>query len=331
MKTLAKVLLVSLGSLVALVVAVVVAFQFTPWPGVIVIRWLFDAGAKQTSDALVKHLPPDVVARLDEVYDAGSPQGRLDVFFPAGSEGRKLTTVVWIHGGGFVSGRKEDIGNYGRVLAGQGFTVVSVDYTIAPEAQYPGPVRQVNAALAWLVRNADRLPIDPERIVLAGDSAGAHIAAQLAIATTAPDYARGLGLAPSLPPGRLAGVLLLCGVYGTDDMKLEGPFGLFLRTALRSYFGLDDFRADPRLEQFALARHVTKDFPPAFISAGNGDPLLPQSRTLAAALRARGVRVDELFFPADYSPALPHEYQFNLDTAAGREALARSVGFLRSL
>jgi len=65
-----------------------------------------------------------------------------------------------------------------------------------------------------------------------------------------------------------------------------------------------------------------------FISAGSADPLLPQSRELAATLSARGVRVDSLFFPDDHAAALPHEYQFNLDTDEGQLALERAVGYL---
>jgi acetyl esterase/lipase len=73
---------------------------------------------------------------------------------------------------------------------------------------------------------------------------------------------------------------------------------------------------------------MTADFQPMFISAGNADPLLPQSRAFAEAVSGLGVHVDSLFFPHDYSPALPHEYQFNLDMEAGQLALERSVQFL---
>jgi len=52
---------------------------------------------------------------------------------------------------------------------------------------------------------------------------------------------------------------------------------------------------------------------------------------IAAAIRAQGVDVDAQFFPADYSPPLPHEFQFNLDTDAGREALERLTAFLGRL
>lgn len=332
MRILLKVTCWLLGAVLGSLLLVWGAFQVSPWPSVLLIRREFDKGSAAASRGLAKHLPPDLTARLNEVYDPTSPNGKLDVFYPAAVEGtdRRLTTVVWVHGGGFVSGTKDQLANYCRVLAGRGFTVVSVDYTIAPEAQYPVPVQQANTALGWLARNAPRLHIDERNFVLAGDSAGSHIVAQLANAISLPAYAQQLGLTPAVPRAQLGGVLLHCGVYGIDGIDLDGPFGGFLRTVLWSYLGRKDFQTDPRLEHFSVARHVTADFPPAFISAGNADPLRPQSEALAAALRKKGVAVDELFFPAAYDPPLGHEYQFNLDTEAGRLALERSVAFLRA-
>ncbi|MBL9215879.1 MAG: alpha/beta hydrolase [Opitutaceae bacterium] len=328
-----KIVLWLLGGALLACVAGWLALQFSPWPGVLLIRQVFDRGAERASAALARHVPPEVTERLNERYEAGSPDGKLDLYYPRALAGtdRRLTTVVWLHGGGFVSGRKEDIANYCRILAGRGFTVASVDYTIAPEARYPTPVRQANAALAWLVRNAPQLHVDPERLVLAGDSAGAHIAAQLTVAVSSPAYARQLGLTPAITARQQAGVLLYCGPYGVDGLNLDGPFGGFLKTVLWSYFGRKDFLADPLLAQFSVTRHVTAEFPPAFISAGNGDPLLPQSVALAEKLRSLGVKVDTLFFPADRRPALGHEYQFNLDDEAGRIALEKSVTFLSQL
>lgn len=71
--------------------------------------------------------------------------------------------MVWIHGGGFVSGRRGDIENYLKVLAGEGFVVVNVDYTIAPTTTYPTPVRQFSRAVAYLDRNAD--PLGPQSVL----------------------------------------------------------------------------------------------------------------------------------------------------------------------
>src|SRR6476620_12233516 len=172
--------------------AVAVVARTTPWPSALVIRAVFDRGAARSSAALARHVPGDLVEVVDEAYDIASPDGRLDVFRPPRTE--PLPAVVWVHGGAFVSGSKGDVANYLRVLAGRGFTTVGVDYSIAPGSRYPTPVKQVAAALDHLVDHADRLGVDPARIVLAGDSAGAQIAAQVALLVSDTAYAKDVGI-----------------------------------------------------------------------------------------------------------------------------------------
>jgi acetyl esterase/lipase len=319
--------------LAALVTSIFIVLQVTPWPASQIIRYTFEKEAATTAKALEKHLPSGIVARLDERYDSADSDALLDVYFPSRVErdGTALTTIVWIHGGGWVSGSKREIGNYARILAGQGFTVVSIDYSLAPGATFPKPIRQTNKALAYLATNAKHLHIDPQRFVLAGDSGGAQIAAATANVIAVPDYARLLGIVPAIARPQLAGMLLYCGAYTTAGINLEGAFGGFLKTVLWSYSGKKDFLNDAAFARAWIADRISADFPPAFISAGNADPLLLQSTTLADALSREGVNVETLFFPADYQPPLPHEYQFNLDTEAGQAALARSVDFLRNL
>lgn len=309
------------------------AFQLSPWPSVLLIRWVFDQGAADASNALRKHLPAGVTEQRGLRYDHTDPDALLDIYFPAQVQGstQRLTTVVWVHGGGFVSGRRGDIANYLHVLAARGFVVVNVDYSIAPGAQWPMPSRQLNTALAYLQVHADELNIDANRFVVAGDSAGAQIAAEVANLTTSPLHAKRMGIVPALQPEQLAGTLLFCGPYDAALVQWESPFASFMRTVLWSYLGQKDFLDDPRVDTFSVARHITPAFPPSFVSAGNADPLEPHSRALVSALEAQGVKVDALFFPKDYSPALPHEYQFNLDNEAGRLAMERSVAFLHGL
>ena len=79
--------------------------------------------------------------------------------------------------------------------------------------------------------------------------------------------------------------------------------------------------------QSMIPPYVTANFPPSFITAGNIDPLLPHSKVLATALKKTGVTTDTLFYPDDYTPALNHEYQLNLDTKEGMNALDRMVKF----
>ena len=100
-----------------------------------------------------------------------------------------------------------------------------------------------------------------------------------------------------------------------------------MRTVLWAYSGTRDFMNDERFRLVSVTNYVTNAFPPAFISSGNGDPLAPQAAALARKLEHLGVKVDSLFFPADYNPPLPHEYQFNLDTPAGQKALGQMLAF----
>ncbi len=300
----------------------------SPWPGATAIRLLFERGAAQAAAGMARHAPPGIEARHDIPYDAADPAARLDLYRPAGAAGA-LPVVVWVHGGAFIAGGRRDVEPYLRILAGRGFAGVAVGYSLAPAATYPTPIRQVNAALGFLRREAASLGLDPDRIVLAGDSAGAQIAAQIAALATGPDYARAVGIEPTLPPESLRGVLLFCGPYDVTQVRLDGPFGIFLRIVLWSYSGRRDFMEDPEFLRMSVTPHVTASFPPAFISVGNADPLAPHSEELARALVAKGVSVETLFFRPDHEPPLGHEYQFDLDGADGRRALERAVDFLQ--
>lgn len=307
------------------------AFALSPWPAALLTRLAFSYGASKTTAALAGHVPFGIREQRDIRYGSGEDE-RLDIYLPPGGRveaGRP--TIVWIHGGAFVAGDREDVAPYLKILAGRGFATVAVGYTRAPTARYPAPVLQANAALAFLQREGQRLGVDPTRIVLAGDSAGAHIAAQLAAGLTGKDYAELLGLKPAMAPANLRGTALFCGAFDLTAIDLSGPFGSFLRSVLFAYFGVANPLDSERITEASVPRYVTEAFPPSFISVGNGDPLAPQSVVMAQALRDRGVRVDTLFFPPELDPKLPHEYQFDLDRPEGKQALERLVAFLSGL
>lgn len=307
-----------------LAVAAYTAFQVSPWPSVLLRRVEWNRGGITMNNALQKYVPANVVSRLNLEYDKTDNDARLDVFYPSLVEGtdRLLPTIVWVHGGSWISGSKDYIANYLRILASRGFTVVGVDYTLAPAMTYPTPVRQVNAAIAFINRNGSALHADQSRLFLAGDSAGAQIAAQLANVISSTSYAADVGVVPSVQRSQLKGVVLHCGSY-------DSKFGNFKRNGvLWAYFGTKDFISDPRLSQFNIARHITPEFPPMFISVGNDDPFAPHSYLMAENVAAQGVFVDRLFFPQDYTPKLWHEFQFSLDLEAGRLALERSLRFM---
>jgi acetyl esterase/lipase len=163
--------------------------------------------------------------------------------------------------------------------------------------------------------------------MLAGDSAGSQIVAQMADIVTSSSYANEIGIQPKLPANKLKGLLLSCGAYDLALPNYNGSFGGFLHTVLWAYSGTKDFLNDPQLKTASVANYLTDKFPPSFITAGNVDPLLAQSTELAHRLNDLKVPTSTLFYPTDHQPQLNHEYQFDLDTADAQKALTQMVEF----
>ncbi len=184
--------------------AVYAAFQLSPWPSVLLIRYAFDQGAAEAAAAVAPHVPQGISARLGLSYAAGDHDALFDVFAPADVDS-PLPAIVWVHGGGFISGSHSDLAGYLKVVAARGYVTFAVDYTLAPEAGFPTPVRQVNAALSHIAAHAGDFKIDPQRIFLAGDSAGAHIVAQSTLIISNPDYARRMQIEPGMARASLRG------------------------------------------------------------------------------------------------------------------------------
>ncbi|KQQ05505.1 MULTISPECIES: alpha/beta hydrolase [unclassified Rathayibacter] len=311
----------------------------TRWPSALAIRAVFEREARRTAAGMRRHVPEGVV-RVAEVVPArpGAPATTADVFRTGGAGSRtggagSRPTVVWIHGGAWISGHRRDVDPYLRLIADAGYTAVGLDYGRGPEATYPTAPRQLLAALEHLRRNAGRLGIARDRIVLAGDSAGAQLASQLATAVTNPSYARDAGLTTSLPVEAVRAVVLHCGVFDLSAMaRVTGVAGWGFRSALWAYTGRRNWAESTVGAHMSTIDHVTPRFPPVFISGGNADALTArQSRPFAAHLRSLGVPVTELFWGAGHEAQLGHEYQFDLDLPDARTALTRTLAFLDSV
>jgi acetyl esterase len=323
-------LVTSLFVVATLAIAALVVFKSSPLPSVWVIRWAFERDGVASNAALSAYVPPDIRMLAGLRYDPNDPSALLDIYRPSALDGRELPIIVWIHGGGYVAGSRGEVANYAQILASDGFAVIAVDYPLAPEIKYPAAVRQIGQALAFLSANAARLQLDRHRFILAGDSAGAQLAAQLAALASSPNYAEATGLHAGIERAQLLGVVLFCGPYDGHLIASQASSSWFSRTVVWSYFGSPN-PSRPLLQSFSVVPHVTPNFPPVFISVGNDDALAPQSVALADALQKQGVRVETLFYPASHSPPLEHEYQFDLSLADSREALTRTRTFLHGL
>ena len=328
------------GTVAGLVIAILLAFNLSAWPGALLIRAVFNHGAEQTRAEMVRHAPASGIASIrNETYRPGDRDARLDVFFPettGADEQRPL--VIWIHGGAWISGDKDDNTPWYELIADHGYTVIALNYSLGPGKHDPTPVFQINDALAYIQQNAERFHADTDRIVIAGDSAGAQLTSQIATLVTNPVYAAEVGIIPAVKPEQLRGVMLNCGIYdmatfvAEDDAPTRSTMERLLvwgvGTTVWAYTGKRG--GDPAaMAQMSTINHVTSAFPPTWISGGNGDPLTDkQSKPMAAKLESLGVPLTALFWPEDHEPSLSHEYQFQLDKPEAQTALDGMLAFL---
>jgi acetyl esterase len=209
----------------------------------------------------------------------------LRTYSPLGKPERVLPGIVFFHGGGWVAGSLETHDGFCRRLANEsGCRVIAVDYRLAPEHPFPFGLEDGFAATSYIARNPKSFGIDPERLGIAGDSAGGGLA------TVICRMARDAG-AP-----KLAFQLLLCpilDVAAEAASRLELADGYFLdrETLLRDLelYCPENMRADPRLSP--LLADDLAGLPPAFIHTSQFDPFGDEGEAYAAKLSAAGVKV----------------------------------------
>lgn len=191
--------------------------------------------------------------------------------------------LVYAHGGGFMQGSLASWDAMLRELVRQsGAAALSVDYKLAPEHRFPKAFEEMVAVSRLAAREGAGLGIDPQRLALGGDSAGANLALAAALAL------RDEGI------GAVRQLLLIYGVYSTDSesaswQRFGRGAGLsqtqmrwIWETYLETPAQMHDWRAAPILGRLA-------GLPPAHLIVGSLDPLIDDSRRLAAALDAAGV------------------------------------------
>lgn len=297
---------VLLGALVLYVV-------LTPHPAVWLLRNAFHEQAQIENVANYEDIKKNVVIHKDLVYPSADEKNAYDIYLPKGAH-QPLPTIVWVHGGAFVAGTKDGIENYAVMLANAGYAVVGVDYQWAPEIRYPGQVRQVQECLAQLSEVQEQYHLDLDRIVLFGDSAGAHIAAQAALLAVNPEYVKAIGASSSIRSQQLKGAVLYCGPYDVSKMLDTGSKELDFFTSRIGWalMGEKNRKDGKMIRTTTIKDYVTADFPPVLISDGNTGSFESQGKELAEHLGQKGVAVTALFFEKEDYGEVGHEYQFSI-------------------
>ena len=223
-------------------------------------------------------------------------QQTLDLFAPAGVA--MPPVLVFFHGGYWQELSKEDSAFAVPQCLAHGIAYAAVGYTLAPAATLYDIVAECRAAVSWLGRFGDTMGIDPDRLVVAGSSAGAHLAAMTALSTP-------LGAPGSNP---VKGAVLVSGIYDLEPL---------IGTSIDAALSLDPVTA----ARNSPLRQPLKGFPPSLVCWGENetDQFKRQSRTFAQALQEAGSDCVE------FETAARNHFDVILDLADPATLLGRRV------
>ena len=245
-------------------------------------------------------LPAGVTQYRNISYGSHGNDNLLDVYLPEGTQG-PLPTIVSIHGGGYVYGTKEIYRRYGMDMARRGFAFVNFNYRRAPKWQFPTPLADTNHVMEWIVRNAEQYHLDPDRIFLVGDSAGAQMACQYAAMQTNPEYGNLFRLKPVKVTIRA--VALNCGLYDLKEMAAKPRKGMH-----KDYFGKIPAE-DPR---FCCLEAIRDNYPPTFITTGTEDFLRELAQPMYDYLQSRYVEADWKCYGQEGDKTVCHVFHVNI-------------------
>lgn len=297
----------------------------TPWPAVLIIRPLANKPLPVTSRISTAMQSVTISAPIRFAVDQ-APSGTIVFITPKATPSRPRPVILWIHGGGFVAGSADQLIGYLSVLASNGFTIANLEYSLAPENRYPVPIRQAVTALTVIREHAQDYGGDPNRLVIAGDSAGAQMTSQLAAMITNDELARKVGIPIQFPAQALRGVILNCGAY---DMYTAQATGFpAIDTLHWAYIGQRNYLRTQAADEMSTAKHATSAFPPTYINAGDGDPFESQAYELEAILRREGVSVTSRYWTWS-GRKLPHLYHYDVETEPGQLVLKDMIDFVR--
>jgi triacylglycerol lipase len=219
------------------------------------------------------HVIPNV-----EYAERGDEKLLADLYVPKGAG--PFPGVLMVHGGAWMSGNKWHMAHHARAVAAAGYTVVAINYRLAPKHIFPAQIEDCREALQWMRANAQPHKIDAQRLVGYGYSAGAHLVCLLGFAEPAGNESRLKAIVAGGAP---------C------DFRTLPP----RNTALAYFLGGSRSEKPEAYRDASPAAFVSVDDPPVYFFHGQQDALVPlQGPTrVMESLKAAGVRAELLTLP----------------------------------
>ncbi|BDP50172.1 lipase [Enterococcus faecium] len=298
----------------------------------ILINHMFSNTVQITDKKTFDQAEKNVAKKTDLTYESKYKENTYDIYYPKNSKG-PVPVLFWVHGGGFVGGDKSGVKEFAtKLVSDANIAVVAMNYELAPDSEYPNQVLQVNELIKdLLAEEKDDKLLDMEQLFFGGDSAGSQIALQYAAIQTNDAYAKQMKIKQLLPKDSLKGTISYCGPV---DLKLTAQqhsddrfMKFFVKTVAWSLIGTKDWKTSEQLKEASVADHVSKEFPPTYITDGNAYSFQEQGQALENRLTELKVPVQSLFY-TDTKKEITHEYQFDYTLKESQNCYQQTLDFV---
>ena len=195
----------------------------------------------------------------------GNSKLKADIFLPP-LEAKNRPAILFVHGGGWHQGDRSQLKGYGILLARLGFLCMCSSYRLSNEAIWPAQIQDVNCAIRYLRKNAEGLGLDPKRIGISGNSAGAHLSL-MAAATGYDEMFEGEGGNNDIS----SEVTAVCAIYAPTTIRQLKSLDPLDDTFLK-LMGEDAELAD--YEKASPINYITINFPPCLLIHGSTDSIV---------------------------------------------------------
>lgn len=215
----------------------------------------------------------------------------LDLYLPEGGQ-KPVGLIVWVHGGAWRAGSRANVDLQG--MTGRGWAVASVDYRLTPVAKFPAQVHDIKAAIRYLRAHAADYGYPASRFVIAGSSAGGHLAALVGVSNGERELEGGVGSERQVSSDVQAIVSLYGASNLTSILSQSTPHGLSVRTPALDLLLGGQPEGVPQLARLASpVFHVSVGDPPLLMLHGDQDNQMPinQSHELEGAYEKLGLPV----------------------------------------
>ena len=251
-------------------------------------------GNSQIKDTIVKKpvaIPKNYIAQLDVVYTKVKDwEGKTDLYL-ALNESKPTPIVINIHGGGWKSGSKDTQGGFSPFFKA-GFAVANMEYRMSGQAKAPAAIEDTRCMLVYIIENAKKLNIDPNKIIIMGGSAGGHLALMGGLLANDHRFDTNCLSTKNIK------VAAIIDKYGIMDVW-DWTYGPEHKSSSPAFWLGDNAKNETFIQSVSPISYVTKKSPPIFIVHGDADPTVPyqQSVDLYKKLQELGVKSEFFTVP----------------------------------